>query len=607
MVRGLAVVCMSAALCGAVVPPSTETAPTSSEASARARTPTPHFLGQDHFDDIDDVAELRELESDVKSVIEKVRPAVVLLRTTGSSGRMTTGTGVIINSKGLVATCGHVGVGPGRNIEAVLSDGTVIQGKTLGQLVEGSLDCGLVQLDLEDRELPWRPMGTTVGLAKGDWVVAMGYTHGQPKEHRPALARVGRVLGNSDTELLFDAPIDSGDSGGPSFNLRGEVIGLNSRCGRQSWENVATPIDALSIRLKDLQPQTERGERQRGPRGRGPSTRFPSGTTDAGKLAVQRDVRLNAVAQRAQESLLRVLVGEDQVAYGTVVHARGLAVTKSSQVPEGETITAETSDGDQYSARVVARDIGADVALLLVKVPVEEELVPVKWSADRELVPGTALVTPRTFPDSPVLGFAAIETRESERDSTNTPYLGVRTEVPSREELDRAGVERAVLVGSVSEGMPAERVGILAGEMLLTLNGKRIEGREDLRRQLNKHRIGERVTVEVFGKEGKRSVDAVLSPSTDGSGRVRRGNTMTEISKLSSGFGEVVAHDGITRPEQMGGPVVDLDGRVVGLNIARYDRTATHALPASRMPEIVKDLTEQARKARESETAPAAK
>jgi serine protease Do len=82
---------------------------------------------------------------------------------------------------------------------------------------------------------------------------------------------------------------------------------------------------------------------------------------------------------------------------------------------------------------------------------------------------------------------------------------------------------------------------------------------------------------------------------------------MTEISKLSSGFGAVVAHDGITRPEQMGGPVVDLEGRVVGMNIARYDRTATHAIPASRMTEIVKDLTERARKARQSETAPAAK
>jgi serine protease Do len=55
---------------------------------------------------------------------------------------------------------------------------------------------------------------------------------------------------------------------------------------------------------------------------------------------------------------------------------------------------------------------------------------------------------------------------------------------------------------------------------------------------------------------------------------------MTPISEVSTGFGDVLAHDAIVWPEQCGGPVVDLDGHVVGLNIARFDRTATHALEA---------------------------
>jgi serine protease Do len=56
-----------------------------------------------------------------------------------------------------------------------------------------------------------------------------------------------------------------------------------------------------------------------------------------------------------------------------------------------------------------------------------------------------------------------------------------------------------------------------------------------------------------------------LRSSSEGSQESRRGNTMTPISGVSSGFGEVLAHDAIVWPEQCGGPVLDLDGRAVGL------------------------------------------
>ncbi len=598
----------------AAEPPQAPAAPplTGGSAGTTAERPLarpPEYLGQDPFDDVHTVAGLKELERDLKGVAERVRPSVVLLRLISESGRSSSGTGVIIRKNGLVATCGHVGVAPGRPVEAVLSDGSTISGKTLGQVFEGGIDCGLVQLDCKERELPWTPLGTTVGLAKGDWLVAMGYTHGPAAEkNRPALVRVGRVLGNNEKELLFDAPIDAGDSGGPSFNLRGEVVGLNSRCGRQSWENVATPIDALQSRLEELESKTTREDaapQRRGRRRNGPGTRFPSGTSDAGKLAVQRDVRLDTVAQTAAESLVRVMEFDAQLAYGTVVNALGLVVTKSSQVSKDSGLQVETRDRSRHQARVVARDAKNDVALLLVELPPHYHMVPVEWDTSAHVVPGAALITPRAFPDSTALGFAAIEVRQSDRDATSTAYMGVRTGVPSKEALEEAQSENAVLVEGVTGGMPAQRAGIVAGELILKVNDEPVTSREALRRTLNAYRIGERVAVEVFGKDGRRTVDLVLAPNTDQNGQVRRGNTVTEISQLSSGFGSVIAHDSITRPDQMGGPVVDLDGRVVGMNIARFDRTATHALPAARMQEIVVQLKASARKARESASASA--
>jgi serine protease Do len=53
-----------------------------------------------------------------------------------------------------------------------------------------------------------------------------------------------------------------------------------------------------------------------------------------------------------------------------------------------------------------------------------------------------------------------------------------------------------------------------------------------------------------------------------------------EVSKRATYFPTVLQHDTILKPSDMGGPLVDLDGRVIGINIARAGRTETYALPA---------------------------
>lgn len=159
--------------------------------------------GQDPFDRVETVEDLALLESELVARASQVLPTVVNLRLGGRMGGAT-GTGVIISPDGLVATCGHVGVRAGRRVQALLSDGTVLRGTTLGQANLGKLDCGLVQLDTEGKDLPSAPLGRSADLATGDWLVVMGYTQGPPSEPRPALVRVGRVTKSSPEEVLFD-------------------------------------------------------------------------------------------------------------------------------------------------------------------------------------------------------------------------------------------------------------------------------------------------------------------------------------------------------------------------------------------------------------------
>src|SRR5262249_32977705 len=78
---------------------------------------------------------------------------------------------------------------------------------------------------------------------------------------------------------------------------------------------------------------------------------------------------------------------------------------------------------------------------------------------------------------------------------------------------------------------------------------------------------------------------------TDMSGRSVRMNAMgTTQSKRSTDFPDVIQHDTALMASDCGGPLVDLSGKVVGINIARGGRTETYAAPASRVRLLLADL-----------------
>jgi serine protease Do len=62
------------------------------------------------------------------------------------------------------------------------------------------------------------------------------------------------------------------------------------------------------------------------------------------------------------------------------------------------------------------------------------------------------------------------------------------------------------------------------------------------------------------------------------------------LSKRKSDFPAALTHDIVLQAPQCGGPLLDLEGRAVGLNIARVDRTATYAIPAAALRTVIADL-----------------
>ena len=83
-----------------------------------------------------------------------------------------------------------------------------------------------------------------------------------------------------------------------------------------------------------------------------------------------------------------------------------------------------------------------------------------------------------------------------------------------------------------------------------------------------------------------------LEFDTDGDERESRLNG--DVSTRTQGFDRVIEHDTVLEPWQCGGPLVNLDGQAIGLNIARASRVATYALPAALVGQLLAKLRAQA-------------
>jgi serine protease Do len=557
---------------------------------------------------VESVEDLRRLEAVTVPMAARVLPAVVNLRTRERRASAT-GSGVVITPDGLVVTCGHLAKRSGKRILAQLADGTELSGISLGQAEVGALDCGLVKLDTEGRELACAPLGTSAPVEAGDWVVTMGFTHGPADEPRPALVRVGRVMRSAPGEMLIDAPIDAGDSGGPAFSLRGEVVAVNTRCGRQPWQNAATPIDRLRERMPEFLSGRDE-EEFRLPRADDEepdqiATDFVHGGNAAGRMAVQRSVPLGEVTADARRSMVRVVEEGGTACVATAVDGDGHLVTKRSELPSGwrdGTVQVVTADGRSATAEVVGTDPVLDLAVLRAD---GLSLPAIRWARSRPVAPGQVLLTPRFDDSGPALGFASIARRESERDLASMPYLGVSTALADVDPALAGGRSEGARIEEVREGSAAAAAGLREGDVVLSVDGRPPEGRMGLRRLLADRAIGETVELEVLRGIRVERIPAELRrrPPSEG-GERSRGNTRTPISSVSSGFGPVLAHDAIVWPDQCGGPVVDLDGDAVGLNIARYDRTATHALDPKTVMKAVDRITRESARTREAASAP---
>ncbi len=145
----------------------------------------------------------------------------------GQAHRIALGSGFIIDPSGYVVTNSHV-VGDAGKVEVTLQDNSKYTAKIIGR--DPKTDIALLKINA-DKPLPYVTFGDSSTAQVGDWVMAVGNPFGLGGTVTTGIISArGRDIhsGPFDDFLQIDAPINRGNSGGPTFNLDGQVIGINT-------------------------------------------------------------------------------------------------------------------------------------------------------------------------------------------------------------------------------------------------------------------------------------------------------------------------------------------------------------------------------------------
>ncbi len=186
------------------------------------------------------LAQLRAMESRFEKLTEQLMPATVNIQMGASQG-----SGVVVTDDGYILTAAHVIGKPNQNARIIFPDGRRFQAETLG-VNSGRIDSGMLKIiNPKNKSFPYVQLGISETLELGQWVMAIGHPGGIDKS-RGLVTRVGRIVSKTDRVLRTDCTLVGGDSGGPLFDMNGQLIGIHSRIGLKLSDNFHVPVDQYS-------------------------------------------------------------------------------------------------------------------------------------------------------------------------------------------------------------------------------------------------------------------------------------------------------------------------------------------------------------------------
>jgi serine protease Do len=300
-----------------------------------------------------------------------------------------------------------------------------------------------------------------------------------------------------------------------------------------------------------------------------------------------------SAADAAQKCTVRVFHGSKLV-LGTVVSDDGLIICKNSEfstTTPGKVRVKFTDERRFHRAKVVARDNEHDLVIL----DINRETDPgFEWGNSTGLVHGTWLVAGTS--DSP-------------------PKVGVRGGVLSANtrEIKKAAGVIGVILGNASKKIggvqvrdlakegPAAKAGVKKNDVITAINGEEVFVTAKLMEIIKSYDPGAKLKVSIKRGDKKMNFNITLGYRNIVYKDMKsRNDKMSKtVSVRRTGFKSILQHDISLATTDMGGPLFDLEGKLVGINIAKANRVEFFAIPAAAIRQVLEDKADEIAKARE--------
>ncbi len=347
------------------------------------------------------------------------------------------GSGFIVSSDGIILTNAHV-VRDAKEVTVKLTDRREFRAKVLG--ADPKTDVAVLRINATN--LPVVSIGKTSELRVGEWVLAIGSPFGfENTVTAGVVSAKGRSLPD-DSSVPFiqtDVAVNPGNSGGPLFNARGEVVGINSqiysRSGGYQGVSFAIPID-IATRIKDQIVATGKVEHARlGVAVQEVNQAF----ADSFKLDKPEGALVSGIEKGGPGDKAGLQSGD------VIRKVNGQSIVSSGDLPA---VIGQAAPGDTVKLDIWRQGAAKTLSARL---------------ANANEKAGTVV---------------------SKKDAPSQGKLGLALRPLQPEEKQEAGLDSGLLVQQASG--PAAMAGVQAGDVLISINGIPVKSIEQVRTAVSK-------------------------------------------------------------------------------------------------------------------------
>ncbi|MEX0586797.1 MAG: trypsin-like peptidase domain-containing protein, partial [Pirellulales bacterium] len=283
------------------------------------------------------------------------------------------------------------------------------------------------------------------------------------------------------------------------------------------------------------------------------------------------------VVAAARDSTVVVRRNGKDVALGAVTGPDGWILTKASELKVGDpktVLTCRSQGGREVPARVIGVHDDTDLAMLKIEA---QGLRPLQWRSGSAPAVGDWVATVGASEQPAAVGIVSVPPR---RVYAPRGVLGIGLE-PS---------DMGPRITLVNPDSGAAKAGLIAGDVIRSVNNQVVKTHDELVAIVARYKPGDTLSLVVIRSGKEQALKATLGVLPNAGRSLFQNALGGSLSDRRSNFPRVLQHDSVLRPADCGGPLVDLDGRAVGINIARAGRVESYAIPADEVLALVTEL-----------------